>query len=365
VSIGKTVRQLLEARQMVILPGFGNLEIKETGKGTPAGGKKINPPGLYVKFDSSYSKDDSMLASAWAESGNLDAEEARQQVLELVDAIRFALDKGEQYELEGAGTFSRDDDGKVHFNPEKGWILEPDQYGLESMDLLELEDIPEETVEETAPVETGAESVPVPPTAPVTPRTAAASGEKTAAVSGSRGAPAAPVYGPWKKEKTHRKTSLWKIIWGIAAVLIIALLVLIFLPTERLNIFGDREETLEQAGPGGEAVEPGTVETPTKEEPAVPTAVEQALPEKVEPPPAQDAINKYFLIAGSFKHLANASELQDRLNSRGYHAEMLVTENRMYRVSAASYATREEAERGLSRIKQVPGLESCWLLCNE
>jgi len=36
----------------------------------------------------------------------------------------------------------------------------------------------------------------------------------------------------------------------------------------------------------------------------------------------------------------------------------------MYRVSVASYATKEEAEKELRRLKSQPGLQSCWLLSN-
>jgi nucleoid DNA-binding protein len=150
VTIGNSIRQLLEERKKVIFPGFGNLEIKEAGSGVSASGKRIDPPGPSIKFDNSFSKDDNLLATTLAEESGLDLEEARQQILELVDAIRFALDKGEPYSLENAGTFSRDDDGKIHFQPEKGWVVDPGQYGLESMDLLELEDLPEEKEPEKA-----------------------------------------------------------------------------------------------------------------------------------------------------------------------------------------------------------------------
>ncbi len=74
--------------------------------------------------------------------------------------------------------------------------------------------------------------------------------------------------------------------------------------------------------------------------------------------------DNFFIIAGSFKHLGNASELQDKLKAMGYQAEVMVTENRMYRVSVASYATRAEAERGLAQIRSVQALNACWLLSN-
>ena len=92
------------------------------------------------------------------------------------------------------------------------------------------------------------------------------------------------------------------------------------------------------------------------EAPEPETEVEQSLPVEV--------TNSFFIIAWSFNKLKNASDLQDKLNSRGFQAEVMITENRMYRVSVASYATKSEAEKGLAQIKSEPGLQSCWLLSN-
>ena len=77
-----------------------------------------------------------------------------------------------------------------------------------------------------------------------------------------------------------------------------------------------------------------------------------------------DETNNFFIIAGSFNRLNNASDLQDKLNNRGFQAEVMITENRMYRVSVASYATKEEAEKALRQLKSEPDLQSCWLLSN-
>ena len=91
---------------------------------------------IRVKFDSGFSKDDGTLAATLAEGEKMEEEEARQQVLELVDAIKFALDKGESYRIPDVGSFIRDSDGKVSFRKDTGWILEPGQFGLEPLDLL-------------------------------------------------------------------------------------------------------------------------------------------------------------------------------------------------------------------------------------
>ena len=94
---GKYIKMLLDERKRVVLPGFGNLEVKwPEGAETPTG-NRINPPGISVRFDTGYSKDDGVLAGAMAEGEKLEGEEAQQRVLELVDAIKFALDKGEDF----------------------------------------------------------------------------------------------------------------------------------------------------------------------------------------------------------------------------------------------------------------------------
>ncbi len=86
--------------------------------------------------------------------------------------------------------------------------------------------------------------------------------------------------------------------------------------------------------------------------------------EEVETKSVTGEEHSFFIIAGSFRHLKNASDLQDQLKVRGYPAEVMITENRMYRVSVSSYATKPEAERALAGVKADPGLESSWLLSN-
>jgi cell division protein FtsN/nucleoid DNA-binding protein len=330
--IGKYIRMLLDERKRVILPGFGNLEVVvPEGTQTPTG-NRFNPPGTRVRFDKGFSKDDGLLAQTLAAGEEMERDEAQQRVLELVDAIKFALDKGEEYILIEAGSFSRDSEGKIRFLADPDWVLEADQYGLESMDLLELEELPPEE-EQAKEAESG--------TAPKV----------------------TPLATPRPKPKPRR----WRVIWIVAALLIVVLAVLILIPSEDaetgekrglFNKKADRElvdqdqitpeelprETIEQ-GPDTEV----TVPDPEPE-------VEEDLPVEVS--------HNFFIIAGSFKKLKNASDLQDQLNSRGYSAEVMITENRMYRVSVASYATKAEAEKALSELKSEPGLQSAWLLSN-
>jgi nucleoid DNA-binding protein len=332
--IGKYIKMLLDERKRVILPGFGNLEvIIPEGTQTPAG-NRINPPGTSVRFDTSFSKDDDRLAETLAAGEVLERDEAQQRVLELVDAIRFSLDKGEEFLLPEAGTFSRDADGKIHFLADPSWVLEPDQYGLESMDLLELEELP---IEEDITKEAETESK--------------ESSKVTTLVP------------PKPKPKSKR----WRVVWVVAAALIVVLAVLILIPSDesedkdRKGLFNKKadREVVEQNDAIPDQADEGTQEQVSEaetESPEPETEEAQALP--------VEETNSFFIIAGSFNKLKNASDLQDKLNNRGFHAEVMITENRMYRVSVASYATKAEAEKELAKIKSQSGLQSCWLLSN-
>lgn len=325
---------LLDERKRVILPGFGNLEvILPEGAQTPTGNRFL-PPGTRVRFDKSYSKDDGLLAEALVSGEQLDFDEAQQRVLELVDAIKFSLDKGEEYVLMEAGSFSRDSEGKIRFLADPDWVLEPEQYGLESMELLELEDLPidKEEVKETVSKE-------------------------------------APKITPLASPRPKPKPRNWRVIWLVAALLIVVLVVLVIIPPredesgERRSMFRKKadQELVEQDQAVDEQQSDRTEDQASDTETVVPEAESEVEQEQSQSP---EPSNSFFIIAGSFTKLKNASDLQDQLNARGYKAEVMITENRMYRVSVASYATKEEAENALSQLKSEPGLQSCWLLSN-
>jgi cell division protein FtsN len=151
----------------------------------------------------------------------------------------------------------------------------------------------------------------------------------------------------------------------------VVLVVLILIPTgesedgTRRGLFNRQaeQEEVDQTEPSTD-VSPDQEQVVSEEQAVEPEIRQEEIDEEVEPDLPLEESNNYFIIAGSFSRLTNASDLQDKLNSRGYNAEVMITENRMYRVSVASFATKSEAERALSRIKSEPGLESCWLLSN-
>ena len=324
--IGKYIRQLLNDSKRVVFPGFGNLEVKEVKGAVSQTGGKINPPGLTVKFDSGFSKDDGLLAATMVYGEGMKQEDADQRVLELIDAIKFALDKGEPFLLHETGTFLKDDNGKVHFQTVSDWVLEPDHYGLESLDLLELEELPKEETSREAHI-----------------------AEKAPAMAPVR------AHEPLPSGRSGRIHNRWRAIYITAGILIVILVALIFIPKKRPPTKAIQLNGQHQVENRAEETVPGSQENQTQ------SVVAQ--PEEQEPDPVVVTPN-FYIIAGSFKHLQNASEMQDQLKARGYKSEVLITENRMYRVTVASYATEAEAEKVLSGMKSESGLKSAWILSN-
>ena len=155
--------------------------------------------------------------------------------------------------------------------------------------------------------------------------------------------------------KQKRPANRWRVIWLITGALIVVLAALILIPVDWNRNQGERAtEESEQ-----DAIQQPIVETEES------TATEAAKETETEETDSQvEAEHNFFIIAGSFKHLKNASDMQDKLKARGYPAEVMITENRLYRVSVSSYVTKEEANRALAGVKADPGLESCWLLSN-
>jgi len=346
--LGKYIRQMLTNKEEVTLPGFGSL-VARKGKGAGESDGTIEPPGTIIAFNPEHPKDDGKLAALYASEENLDPEEARQQVLELVDAIKFKLDKGEPYVLNMVGEFSRDQDHRVLFRMDPDWVIDPELFGLSTLELLELEEEEEAEEAETEP-------------------------KASAGIAEERFPTRSPkTVQPMKSKKrsapSRAPVNKWRIIWIVVGSLIAVLVLLLLLPGNQNMEFGrdgiifkdnesivvpedplldgNRDETKMEQHVAGEDSDPQTAEPETD------------LPGQEATPQVE---NRYFIIAGSFQGIPNATELQEKLKSAGFPAQIIITENRMYRVAVTSYSTKQAAVDDLSRIRSETGLPDCWVM---
>lgn len=169
------------------------------------------------------------------------------------------------------------------------------------------------------------------------------------------------------KRVERKPVNKWKIIWIVVGSLIAVLVLILLIPSGNGVEFGregivirDRQESEgpEKLAP---AVEKGMKEekgkTPVDEQEAGKGA---AADEPGDQPKAPE--HKYFIIAGSFQNLQNATELMNELRSKGFPAELIFAEGRLYRVSVKSYAESDQAIRELPRIKAESGIEGAWVM---
>ena len=328
-NLATTIRRMLSRKEAVILPGFGTLLIAES-KGTADGSGRIDPPGLIVRFDATHPKEDGKLAQEYADVKEIEHEEAHQQVLELVDAIKFSLDKGEEHQLERVGTFSRDDDNRIHFHKDPGWILDPSLFGLSTLELLELEDEDERaSLQDAGTGDSEKESVSV--GEPTVEKTAAA--QKTESV----------VEPPRARRRPVNK---WGIIWIVIGSLAAVLVIILLIPTNNDVEFGRdgivikdaNTEDLQDQEASSEVEFEDTGNDADLGEEVSDTRDTGAVGSEEDPDTGQPDLNRnrYFIIGGSFQKLPNATELMNQLKSEGFQSEIIITENRMYRVSVQS-----------------------------
>lgn len=315
----------------MVIPGFGSLKVTES-KGSLAGeSPNFEPPGKTVVFTTHAPAGDERLPECYARISGTAPEEARQQVLELADAIRFAFDKGETYILTGVGLFSRNDDNEITFTRDAMLVVDPGQYGLSSLDLLELD--PE---------------IPEPEAAPVVQETRHTEPEPVKRVSEP---------GP------SRRSKRWKVIWIVTGSLLVVLVVLTLIPTDWINGIGTGENTGKPREPKDQIEQPGKTGQEQAQQPE--ELPDEALTGDEEQQAVQETTEEtpgFYIIAGSFKNLQNATELQDKLTSKGFPAEIIYTDNRMYRVSVKSYFSKEKAIEELPMVRKSSGLDNAWVL---
>ncbi len=73
-------------------------------------------------------------------------------------------------------------------------------------------------------------------------------------------------------------------------------------------------------------------------------------------------IQKYILVAGSFKSIENARTFEAQLKSKGYSTEIIHSEeSTLYRVSIDAFTEEETALKELARIRAKNELSSVWI----
>ena len=438
MTIQEYSKEVLVYNERLILPGMGCIKIaRQTAR---VKGKKLTPPGAGLIFDPSESMDDEVLSKKISEAEDTSIEEARQRVLEFVDEIRFALDQGEKYSMEGFCTFFRNDDNEIVIEKDPGLDLSFESFGLDSFELEDFEgeeeaeeiekeftgneivtaeeveqggetgsadetkngdfsgstvdtgsaseketgDVPEVHKEDDAKARVDSETEPEPEIiSEVTEKTGEESSEsiqenveekkEATEVWDKPPEPVLPVY-----ESHYRRRRKKKKTWIILSSILIFLLLAIIIIPIKTDLLGDRfdirrlfkdeelniDDDFTDAEEGEFSFDRMVNELESDIDSA--TSPENALGIK---PGNQAEVNvneadytEYHIIAGSFRDLENAQELQKSLSLEGYPSLIIKLDNGIYRVSVISFRDKATALNKLVEFRAKSGMSEAWLM---
>lgn len=125
------IRELLFSYDCVIIPGFGGF----IGNYSPARIDRISgtftPPLKQISFNKNLSHNDGLLVSRISQATGLNYGNSRNIVEGFVAELNAGLAKGEAIVFDHLGTFTRNIENNIQFEPEPGINYHPGSYGLE------------------------------------------------------------------------------------------------------------------------------------------------------------------------------------------------------------------------------------------
>ncbi len=375
----------------------------------------IHPPGAKLIFTTEeVAEDEDFLAEYITEKDKISLEEAKQQILEFIDEIKFAFNKGADFKIEGVCSLSVDDNNNIKLVQDSDFIGDPESYGLESLplkkedegkgkDAKEVGSEPEEEkefysekiawvldenqdmhkFEETYVTghfrkeeDTDIEKEKI--------STDEASQKEEIKIPQEPSPPPVfPSYPPEPAREMRARPGRRRlnIGLGIAGITILIVAALIFIPVQ-LDFFKDEINFDDIFGRSGEMevnddfsniqdddfnfdkmVEDleQDIDSAARMENALDIPEEIAQEEKPSPV-AEEEYVEYHVIAGSFRDYENAKELQQELTLQGYPSLIIEPVTGIYRVSAVSYRNKVTALNELVKFREKTGLSTAWLM---
>lgn len=307
------IRELLFSHDCVILPGFGGF----IGNYTPAridrDSHTFHPPVKAISFNSRLSHNDGLLIGKISEKKGIGYADAKRIVEDYISRVKDKLDKGERVHLEGIGHFQMNKEGSLQFEPDNDINYLLDAYGLSAFTREPVEDY-----------------------------------DISKAVIRQRDKD--PLL------MARRRRMIWRAAVAIPfvlAMIVVPLKTDLFKSNAGLNPLAKVE--FEEIKSAQDELFKEMPETHRAGEPVVADEAEGAEPQESPDTQIQESvtyeIDNYYLIVGSFKDDENANRLFNDIASKGYNPEILRAENGYYRVSAESFATRQEAIDERNRLR--------------
>lgn len=366
VSFGKEIYTLLLQHEIVIIPGLGAFVSEYRPAEISDDSDEIKPPSKTVYFNPLLKNNDGLLVGQIAEKLHISHFEALVRIEKEREDILFKLDKGDKVEIEGVGTLSYNEQGKIDFlaSEEENMLL--DSFGLEPMSISDPkpEEVPVEEPEPESEPEITETEKPEEAIQQAPQKEESVQEETETGKEPPTQEPQATTPAEEKEEK--KKSKAW-------------LLLLIFIPLIAVTVFvftngfndgnGDKEATIIPVPTEEQplAQEPATVDTFANDSTSIKTTIEDTtltidsiknIPEPVETLPQEQNLVRYYLVGGSFSVKENADNYLLELQQKGYEAFHVGKKGRFFIVGIASYNSFREADSAKTKyMEDNPGSE--------
>ena len=353
MNINQCISELLFDHDCVILPGLGGFITNYSPANIHPVLHRFSPPAKDILFNTNLKNNDGLLVNYLSQKQNISFEEANHIVQQFVDNCHSQLNNRQNVSFHGIGTLWLSVEKKIQFTPEKKVNYLNSSYGLSS---FISPPVKKETDLQLKKKELFKDRVPV--------------------VEGHY-----PVRKP-RYAALYIIPVLILFVWGYLNMGVIK-----DFSTNYSGIFTYFKafQTDVSTFPSTTSLQPETIEikdvsvplsttdnTEDKKEdseaetiiisdPQIPAMKDHQLEAPSETTIDETSFN-YFIIAGAFKNLDNASSLVEKLSGKGYNARIVGTSSGgLHRVSYNGYIHKDDALKNMRLIRSNENPEA-WVL---
>ncbi len=347
IKVETAIANLLFEHDCVVIPLFGGLLANNVGAEIHPITNALKPPHKKIAFNEGLVLNDGLLQNFLVVNEGVKHEEALTMLTDYVTAVNKEIRENEVYHLVGAGSFIRNEENKIQFQPSDEVNFLDESFGLSELYYKPIQREPNETMEQTRPTQNTQVR-----------RPSAQNVKKTKKV----------------KEEKEKSNKVFVIIPAVLVMLGLS----IFLFTKKGNGY------MQQAGLLPDTTE--TVGTSASEtttaivagaESALENGTEKAInslsettegvseefgdvSEEITDGVANDVASasntQFYIIAGVFSTEENA-----RNYTTLYHKGEVIHDGEYYRVSLDKFPTKEVAKANIEELRANFG-ENLWIL---
>lgn len=351
MKIGKYISELLHSHDSILLPGIGTFTKKyEPAKFIPEQ-KFVKSPAKFAHFSPEPKQGDTPLTDYIAEKEDLDREMVNDHYEKMAREMEHALEAGSTVELEHVGSFHKDTDGTLKFNPDQKV-----NYLASDTGVTQVKTPPTLTAKNKKPAVSADIS-----TAKNTDNLPKSKTTKQEAMSDSA-----------KRDKKEKPVLSPALKW--VAIVLIPLLIILIILFLNYNFFFGENGFFRQAKQPVHMEEPAIVPAPDIiiEEPEIDEDEEDITGITAEAPPfdpyaepSKPSFDRpvYIIVVGSFRNEINARDLALQLRKDGHKLAYILdkTHAGFFRTYSGFYYNLNEAKEHKAQLPDEIR-ENAWIL---